>query len=102
MKILSFVEQMNAINTSALVYIRETIKREGEVKLGDNDYLCVPCHDPFMGELFNLVVHTIKADSIVGYADKYGENCEVFTGEWEDGTALYVADMVAQKVGELS
>ena len=101
MKIRSFVEQSRSLDVAAVVYIRETIKREGEVSVSEDDYLCVPCHDPYTGDLFNLVVKTIKEDSIVGYCDEYGEDYEVAHTEWEDGTSFWVADCVAKTYGEL-
>ena len=105
MKIISFVGQLDSIKRSALVYISETIKREGEIHIqpDENDEysdLVVPFTDSFTGRMSNLYVHTIKEDSLVGY-EEYDEEAEVTTDEWNDGVECYVADYVARHYGEL-
>jgi len=105
MNIISFVQQLEAIKQSAFVYIRETIKREGEIHIkadenGEYSDLVVPCTDYFSGDMSNIHVHTIKKDSLVGL-DEWGNEEEVTTREWSDGTECYVADYVARYYGEL-
>lgn len=107
MQIISFVEQIDEVRRSAYVYIRETIKREGEVKIitdydveEDERKLVVPICDSFNGEMKNINVATIKEDSIVGYDDD-GYDGTFPSSEWMDGTAEYIADYVARYYGEL-
>lgn len=107
MQIISFVQQIDDVRRSAYVYIRETIKREGEVSIitdydeqEDERKLVVPICDSFSGEMKNIDVAVIKQDAIVGYDD------DGFVGtfpstEWMDGTAEYIADYVARHYGEL-
>lgn len=109
MKVLSFVKSIEDIKRSALVYIRETIKREGEITLPTNDDeegfiengLRVPCYDSFTGDIGNYDVKTIKADAIIGI-DEWGAEREILSDEWCDGTAEWIADYVAEYYGELN
>ena len=101
MKIQSFVSSAHVLENSARVYISETIKREGEITL-HHDELVVPCYNHRSGEMFNLIVRTIKKDSVVGRDTEWDDEIEVSDTDWADGTALYIADEVAYTFGELS
>lgn len=103
-KIRSFVEQLRELENGAKEYIRETIQRVGPIKVepdADGDELSVPCYDHFTGEPVNLAVRTIESFKITGVP--YGQSTAetVASSDWADGTAMWLADYVARRVGQL-
>ena len=111
----SFVRRADEIKKSAVEYIEKTIDEKGEIIIkelkddeDEDDYeedncddLCVLCYEYFSGEPFNVVVYKIKSNSIVGKDNEWGNEVEVPSCDWGDGTAEWIADYVAKYYGEL-